>query len=119
LLGLAAATGGALVVAIALLGSAPAGALPPSGTDTLGVVASVHVTSRIGADTFPLNGTLTLVREDPHMDGGVEVANAEITAMSVLGFSVTGGVTVNESATMASLGEVRSDQAPEFPARAT
>ena len=117
LLGLASATGGALMVAIALLGSAPARALPRSGTDTLGVVASVHVKTRAGAEIFSLNGSATLVREDPHMDGGVEVANAEITSMSVLGFSVAGAVTVNESATMASVGEVRSNQAgQQFPA---
>ncbi len=116
LLALAGAFGGALVVAAALLGSAPAGALPPSGTDTLGVVASVHVTSRAGTETFPLNGTLTLVREDPHMDGGVEVEDAEITSMLVMGFSLAGPVTVNESFAP-STGEIRSNlPGYEYPA---
>jgi hypothetical protein len=51
------------------------------------------------------------------MDGGVEVADAEITSLLLSGYSLAGPVTVNESASMASTGEVRSMQAgQQFPA---
>lgn len=111
---------GGLAALVVLLGSTPAGALPPAGTDTLGVVATVDIAARGGAESFPMNGTVTIVREAPHMEGGVEVSDAEITSMQLDGFSLIGPIHVNESATMTSSGEIRSQQAGhDYPASAS
>jgi len=51
------------------------------------------------------------------MEGGVEVVDAEITAMQLDGYSLTGFVRVTENESMASTGEIRSQQAgQEYPA---
>jgi hypothetical protein len=111
---------GGLIALAVLRGSAPAGALPPAGTDTLGVEATVHIAARGGAEIFPLNGTVTIVREAPHLESGVEVSNAEITSMQLDGFSLIGSIRASESATMTSSGEIRSQQAgQEYPASAS
>ena len=97
---------------------APAYALPPAGTDVLDVVGQVSVVSLLGTETISLAGTMTIVRGDPQLDGGGEVVSAEIVSLSLAGESVTGPVTVSESPTFASSGEIRSLQPPpdQFPA---
>ena len=114
-----------LLVAVLLAASgvvlplrAPAYALPPAGTDVLDVVGQVSVVSRLGTETISLAGTITIVRGNPQLDGGVEVVSAEIVSLSLAGESVTGPVTVSESPTFASTGEIRSLQPPpdQFPA---
>jgi hypothetical protein len=93
-------------------------ALPPAGSDTLDAAGEVYVASRLGTETLNLTGTVTIQRADPHMDGAVEVADAEITALNLTGTSSAGAITVTESPTLASTGEIRSLQpAPDqFPA---
>ncbi|MDZ4278903.1 MAG: hypothetical protein U1B78_07170 [Dehalococcoidia bacterium] len=93
-------------------------ALPPAGTDVLPVDAEVSVTSRLGSETFHVNGTVTVQRGAPYLDGGAEVVDAEITAINMTGTSLTGPVTVTESSTLVSPGELRSLQPPpqQFPA---
>lgn len=109
-----------LAGSVVLFGSSSAGALPPAGTDTIGIEATVGVSTRLGDESFPMNGTATIVREDPHMDGGVEVVDAEITAMQLDGFSLTGAIRVVESPDLMSTGEIRSNQpGSEYPATAT
>ena len=97
---------------------APVFALPPAGTDVLDVVGQVSVVSRLGTETISLAGTITIVRGNPQLDGGVEVVSAEIVSLSLAGESVTGPVTVLESPTFALTGEIRSLQSPpdQFPA---
>lgn len=97
----------------------PAGvahALPPAGTDTLNVIGQVSITSRTGRESIPMAGTATVQRAAPHTKGSVEVIDAEITALSLMGESVTGPVTVTESASLMSTGEIRSLSDGSFPA---
>lgn len=110
----------ALAVATAVLvPSRPAFAFPPAGTDVLDVSASVSVTSRLGSETFPLSGTAEIARSDPYLDGGVSVVDLELVALDLTGESVTGGLAVSASATLTSLGEIRSQQAGlDYPADA-
>jgi len=93
-------------------------ALPPAGTDTLNVSGTVSVTSRLGSETIPLSGTVTIQRGDPRLDGGVEVVDAEIVSMSLTGASLTGPISAIESPTRSSTGQIRSLQPPpdQFPA---
>jgi hypothetical protein len=78
----------------------------------------VHITSRLGEETVELAGTATVDRGDPYMDGGVLVIDTEIIAMDLAGDSLTGPVTVVESGTLASNGEIRGLQAApqQYPA---
>jgi hypothetical protein len=108
----------AALTAVALLAS-PRSALafPPAGTDELPVSGQVSVSSRIGQETIPLTGTATIQRGAAQLQGGVEVVPAEITALSLQGDSVTGPITVAESATLASTGELRALQtSSSYPA---
>ncbi|MDZ4277836.1 MAG: dockerin type I repeat-containing protein [Dehalococcoidia bacterium] len=93
-------------------------ALPPAGEDVLVVAAEVSVTSRLGAETISLQGTVRVERGDPYIDGGVEVVDAEIVALQLEGNSQTGPVVVTQSAADPTLGEIRSKQPPpdQFPA---
>ena len=110
---------GALLAAFALLWSRqPAlAAFPPPGTDQLPVTGQASVSSRIGQETIPLAGTVTFQRGATQMQGGMEVVPAEIIAMSLQGTSVTGPVSIAESSTLASTGELRALQpSSSFPA---
>lgn len=109
----------ALVAAgVALLsGGRPAYAFPPAGQDILGLHGTVSLVSRLGQETLELTGTATLQRSDPYDDGGVQVIDIELISMLLNGQSITGPVVVIESATLASIGEVRSQQpGQDFPA---
>ncbi|MCH8950029.1 MAG: hypothetical protein IIB87_06590 [Chloroflexi bacterium] len=109
----------ALVAAgVALLsGGQPAYAFPPAGQDDFGLRGQVSLVSRLGQETLELSGTATLQRSDPYDDGGVQVVDIELISMLLTGQSVTGPVVVTESATLASIGEVRSQQpGQDFPA---
>ena len=108
----------ALLTTISLLSfDRTARALPPGGTDLLNATAQVGITSRLGSETINFTGTATILRQDPHMDGSVEVADAEIVGLSLSGQSLTGTVNVSESASRASTGEIRSLQPQaQFPA---
>jgi hypothetical protein len=101
----------ALAAAALLVSPRSALAFPPPGTDELPVSGQVSVSSRIGQETIPLTGTATIQRSAVQLQGGVEVVPAEITAMSLQGDSVTGPITVAESASRASMGELRALQA--------
>jgi hypothetical protein len=106
----------ALSALVALTASAllpparPALAFPPPGVDILPVAGAVSVSSRIGQETIALSGTATVQRSAVQMQGGVEVVPAEIIALSLSGMSVTGPVSVLESTTLASSGELRALQ---------
>ena len=109
----------ALLAAAVLFAVAPGGvahALPPAGTDTVDVNGQMSITSRAGTETIPLTGTATVQRAAPHMKGSVEAIEAEITALSLTGNSVTGPVTVTESPSLTSNGEIRSLSDGSFPA---
>lgn len=109
----------ALVAAgVALLsGGQRAYAFPPAGQDQFGLHGEVSLVSRLGQETLELTGTATLQRSDPYDDGGVQVIDIELISMLLSGQSVTGPVVVTESATLASIGEVRSQQpGQDFPA---
>jgi hypothetical protein len=102
----------AALASVALLAPARSAlAFPPEGTDNLAVNGQVSVTSRIGQETIPLTGTVTIQRSSVQLQGGVEVVPAEITALNLQGNSVTGPITVAESASRASMGELRALQA--------
>jgi hypothetical protein len=101
----------ALACAALLVSPRSALAFPPADTDNLPVSGQVSVTSRIGQETIPLTGTVTIQRSAVQLQGGVEVVPAEVTAMSLQGDSVTGPITVAESATLTSTGELRALQA--------
>ena len=93
-------------------------ALPTAGTDILNVTGSTSIISVLGSETIALTGTVTIQRSDPRIEGGVEVVDTEIVAMDLTGTSVTGPITVVESATLVSSGEIRSLQPlpDEYPA---
>jgi hypothetical protein len=80
------------------------------------VNGQMSITSRTGTETILLTGTATIQRAAPHMKGSVEAIEAEITALSLTGNSVTGPVTVTESPSLASNGEIRSLSDGSFPA---
>lgn len=95
----------------------PAFAFPPAGTDALDVSGTVSVTSRLGSETIDLTGTAEIARSDPYLDGGVSVVDLEIVSLDLTGSSLTGSVAASESATLVSLGEIRSQQpSADFPA---
>ena len=103
-------------VAFGLLLS-PASALPDAGTDTMNLTGEVGVLSRLGEETISFAGTFTVQRGDPYDDAGVDVVDTEILSLELQGDSLTGLVTVVNSNTLASLGEIRSLQSSEmFPA---
>ena len=96
---------------------ATAGGLPPAGTDTLDASAEISIVSLLGTETISLMGTVTIERSDPLIDGGVEVIDAEIVSMDLEGTSVVGPISVTESVTLSSVGEIRSLLSGEkFPA---
>ena len=115
-------TAGGLVAGLLVIGllalSSTAGALPPAGSESLNVTAEVGITSRLGEETITLTGGAGIEREDPQMDGGVEVAVARIVGLDLTGDSVTGPISVSVSETLESIGELRSLQPPpdQFPA---
>ncbi|OGO51529.1 MAG: hypothetical protein A2148_01225 [Chloroflexi bacterium RBG_16_68_14] len=78
----------------------------------------VSLVSRLGSETIALTGTATIQRGDPYLEGGVEVVDTEIVSLTLEGQSLTGPITVWESATLKSSGEIRSLQPPptQFPA---
>ncbi len=109
----------AVVLAAGFSSAAPqARALPEAGTDILPVAVEASVTSRLGSETISFTGEATIVRGDPELVGGVERVSAEITALDLTGTSQIGPITVNESSTLTSAGEIRSLQPPpdQFPA---
>jgi hypothetical protein len=63
-----------------------------------------------------LTGTVTIDRATPHMKGSVQASDAEITAMNLSGTSVTGQVTITESPSQVSNGEIRAITGNDFPA---
>ena len=104
----------ALLVALSLSGVAHA--LPPAGSDTVAVTGQISITSRTGQETVLLSGTATIQLAAPHAKGSVDANYAEITALSLSGTSVTGPVTVTESPSLVSNGEIRSISGSSFPA---
>ncbi|MGB2695881.1 MAG: hypothetical protein WBD55_11965 [Dehalococcoidia bacterium] len=110
---------GAVVVSAALLAQAsPAEGGAPAGQDVLPVTALVGVTSRLGSEVIPFEGTVTIDRSDPYLDGGVQVVDLAIDSLSLAGTSLIGTVAATESPTLPSVGEFRSLQPlpNEFPA---
>ena len=106
-----------LAAAVLLAPSRPALAFSPAGSEMLPVTGQVSVTSRIGTETISLNGTATIQRGDAQLQGGVEVVPAEIIALTLSGTSLTGAISVGESTTLASAGELRALQpSSSFPA---
>jgi hypothetical protein len=94
-----------------------ASALPPGGTDVFNVSAQVDVESRFGFETVGLSGTAVLERSDPYLDGDVEVSDIELTSLDLTGNSLIGPLSTSESASKASMGELRSLQPDaQFPA---
>lgn len=85
-------------------------ALPPAGSDYVYVTADVLVKSRIGTETIHFTGTATIVRQDPHLEAGVEVVTDQVTAMDLSGSSTGGPVHISQSAANPTDGEIRSLQ---------
>ena len=115
----AALAAGIFALVLAAVGNLPeARALPPAGTDVLRAAGQVTAESRTGIETINLSGMVTIQRGSPFLDGGVEVANTEITSMTLTGQSVVGPISVVESPTLASTGQLRALQPPpiEYPA---
>jgi hypothetical protein len=110
----------ALVIGVIALSAQPssAGTPPSAGSDNVGVSADVSIVSRLGSETIHLTGTATITHADAYEDSGHEVFDTEITALSLTGTSVTGPVTITQSASPNSTGQVRgTDPAPsQFPA---
>lgn len=98
-----------------------ADALPPAGQDLLNVSGEASIASRLGQETIAFEGLVTFAREDPHMDGEVEVVDIEIIGLNLVGESITGPISVSLSQTFQSTGEIRSLQPPpdQFPASVT
>ena len=108
--------GGLLAVAI-VLSSRAASALPPAGTDNFGVNAQVAITSLLGSETISFSGSVTITRDAPHSDNGTEVEDFHITDLHLSGLSATGFVSINQSPTVPSNGQLRSlQQQTQFPA---
>ena len=63
---------GLLVIGLLAL-SSTAGALPPAGDEALNVTVEVSISSRLGEETITLTGIAGIERDDPQMDGGVDV----------------------------------------------
>ncbi len=100
-----------LVAIVMLAPTRPAFAsFPAAGTDVIPVTGQVSVSSRIGTETIALSGTATILRQPTHLESGFEVQTAEVTALSLTGDSVTGPVSVGESQTLTSNGELRALQ---------
>jgi hypothetical protein len=108
------------LVALGLFLSHPAArALPPAGTDNVAVSADVSVASRIGTETIHFTGLATIVRQDPHLESGMEVENLQITSLSMTGHGLEGDVSISQSQTTNSIGQIRSvNPSPQqFPAQ--
>jgi len=107
-----------LVVAATVLARAgTTHAFPPAGTDQVPVSAQASITSRLGQETITFTGTVSIQRSAPYISSGVSVVDVEIVALSLTGNSLTGPVTVAESGTLASTGEIRSWQpGADYPA---
>jgi hypothetical protein len=103
----------ALVAALAAV--SPARALPPAGTDVIAATGQVSVVTVLGSESISVSGTATIQHGTAYMEGGVEVVDTEITALSLAGQSLTGTVTISESATLASTGELRGVYPPPVP----
>lgn len=94
-------------------------ALPPAGTDEVQVTAQASVASRLGQETIDFIGTATFVRGAPYNDGGFDVVDVEMTALSLTGESLTGPVTITQNTTTQSLGEIRgASPGQDWPATA-
>ena len=108
-----------LIIAVGLLAGSPSvRALPPAGTDVFSANGVVAASSRLGSENIALSGTVWINRGEPHLEGGLEVVDAEIVFMSLTGTSVTGPIAVSLNPALQSFGEIRSLQPPpvEFPA---
>jgi len=75
-----------------------------ASSGVLPVTGSVNVSSRLGQETIPLTGTATIQWGGPYISGGVLVVDTEITALNLAGNSLTGPVSVAESASLVSSG---------------
>jgi hypothetical protein len=112
----------ALLAIVAIVGaSRTAEALPPAGTDQLPAVVTVDAVSRLGTETVTLTGWIEVERAAPHMDGGFEVVDMEITRMELAGASSIGAITVaerpNSGQNFISAGEIREKVGgQDFPA---
>lgn len=108
--------GAALAAVVAVV--SPAQALPPAGTDVIPASGSVTVTTVLGTEVIVVSGTATVQHDAAHLEGAYEVVDAEIVALSLTGQSLTGTVTISESATLASPGELRGVYPPpvQWPA---
>jgi hypothetical protein len=102
----------AALAAIAVLAprDAAVASFPAAGTDVVPATGQVSITSRIGTETIVLTGTATIQRQPTHLESGFEVQTAEVTALNLTGDSVTGPVSVGESQTLTSSGELRALQ---------
>ncbi len=101
-----------------LFASGAARALPPAGTDHVYVSADVSVASRIGTETIHFTGLVTIVRQNPRLESGAQVADLQITSLNLTGDSLEGTVTASQSTTTSSTGQIRSiNPSPsEYPA---
>ena len=94
-------------------------AFPPAGSENVQVTTNISLTSRLGQETISFSGSATISRSDPYIDGGVEVVDLELIFLALGGTSITGPVTITQSDTFPSLGEIRSNQTGQsWPASA-
>ena len=80
----------------------------------------MSVVSNLGSETFPVSGTATINRQNPHMEGTIEVEDMEIVALDLAGTSLIGAIEINENPSLTSSGEIRAIQAGQsYPASTT
>lgn len=73
--------------------------------------------SNLGSETFPVSGTVTVYRQNPHMEGTTEVEDMEIVTTDLAGASLIGNIQIHESPSLTSSGQIRSLQAGQsYPA---
>lgn len=108
-----------LLLLVAALPARQTYALPPAGSDVVQVTARVSLTSRLGQESIYFIGSATIERGEPYVDAGVAVVDLEMTELTLAGESITGLVTITQSTTLQSLGEIRSNQSgSDWPASA-
>ncbi len=109
-----------LAITLVALSSRPSSAGTPASasSDSVGVSADVSMVSRLGAETIHFTGTATISHGAAYQDSGHEVFDTQIVALSLSGQSVTGPVTITQSASPSSAGQVRGTGAApaQFPA---
>jgi len=96
---------------LAVLGSdgAQAADCPPAGADSFDSLMNIEVqVDGLGMENLELEGLVTVVRDDARDDGGIDVIDTEIVAMTLTGEFMAMPITLRINPDESSLGEVRA-----------